>query len=89
MAKTLIYLGFPIAGQKGSIYEVFVDFISRLFYDLIDAFLGGSVQSIESFGAVGEEDFVVDGFGYFVFEISHHGIGNGVVFHFKDPWPMR
>ena len=89
MAESLIYLGFPIARQKSSIDEVFVDFVSRLCHDLIDAFLGGTVQSIQSLGAVGKEDFMVDAVGHVLFEISHHGIGNGVVFHFKDTWPMR
>ena len=87
MAESLIYLGFPVATKKkGFVFNVAS--IPRLCHDLINPFLGGSVHSIESFGAVRKEEFVVDGFGYFVFEISHHGIGNGVIFHFKNARPM-
>ena len=51
MAESLVDLGFPVATQKkGLVFNV--AFIPRLCHDLIDAFLGGSVQSIESLGAV-------------------------------------
>jgi len=88
MAESLVDLGFPVATKKkGFVFNVAS--IPRLCHDLINPFLGGSVQSIESLCAVGEEDFVAVGIGQVLFEISHHGIGNGVVFHFKDTWPMR